>query len=172
MGWVEEHRAAWEREYPDRDVSRLPPLVRLARLGLLLEEFQAEVMRPFELRPGDYGVLAALRRSGKPYRLSPGELTNELHRSSGGMTKIVDRLEARGYVERVADPADRRASRVRLTSQGLGVQEKIFDAYLEAGEELFGPLGDRGLRRADQTFADVLEAFESWWSSHEEQGAA
>lgn len=172
MSWVDEHKAAWEREYPDRDVSTLQPLVRLARLGLLLEEFQADVLRPFDLREGDYGVLAALRRSGKPYRLSPGELTNELHRSSGGMTKIVDRLEARGFVDRGPDPSDRRASKVGLTAAGLTVQEKIFRAFLDESGVLLSPLGPRGGARTDRALAQLLDAFEVWWSVREEQGAA
>ena len=99
MDWIDELGTAWQREYPGVDVSTLPPLVRLARLSLLIEAFQHEVLAPFELTPSDYGVLAMLRRAGKPYQLSPSDLTSRLERSSGGMTKILKRLEAGGLVE-------------------------------------------------------------------------
>ena len=83
MGWIDDLARAWRREYPGRDVTPLPPLVRLARLGVLLEAFQHEVLAPFELTPADYGVLALLRRAGQPYELTPSRLTSNLRRSSG-----------------------------------------------------------------------------------------
>ncbi len=168
MSWIDDITAAWEREYPDRDISTLPPMVRLARLAILLEAFQDEVLEPFDLIAADYGVLAALRRVGKPYRLSPGELTNQLHRSSGGMTKIVDRLEERGYVGRLPDSADRRGTLVGLTRTGLASQDKVFRAFLDASDTLLAPLGSRGLRQAGHGLAQVLEAFELWWAGREE----
>lgn len=168
MSWIDDLTVAWEREYPDRDISTFPPMVRLARLTILLESFQDEVLEPFELIWADYGVLAALRRAGKPHRLSPGELTNELHRSSGGMTKILDRLEARGYVRRLPDPADRRGILVGLTRQGLAVQDDVFRAFLDATDGLMAPLGSRALRQADQSLAQMLEVFERWWADRDE----
>ena len=104
MDWIDDLAAAWKREYPKLDVSTFPPMVRLARLGLLIEYFQQEVLEPFELSSGDYGVLAALRRAGAPYALNPSQLTSRLERSSGGMTKILKRLEERGLVKRSPDP--------------------------------------------------------------------
>ena len=62
MGWIDDLSTAWEREYPDLDTSTFPPMVRLARLSVLIEGFQQAVLSPFELSSGDYGVLAALRR--------------------------------------------------------------------------------------------------------------
>lgn len=168
MSWIDDLTAAWEREYPDRDISTLPPMVRLARLTILLRAFQDEVLEPFGLLWADYGVLAALRRAGKPHRLSPGELTNELHRSSGGMTKIVDRLEERGYVRRFPDPADRRGTLVGLTRRGLALQDDVFHSFLDAADDLMASIGSRALRRADDGLAELLEAFEHWWGDRDE----
>ena len=63
-------------------------------------------------------MLAALRRAGAPYELSPGKLLRETLVTSGTMTNRVDRLVARGYVERNPDPDDRRGVLVRLTPEG------------------------------------------------------
>ena len=49
-------------------------------------------------------MLAALRRAGTPYELSPGRLLRETLVTSGTMTNRVDRLAARGLVERLPDP--------------------------------------------------------------------
>ena len=63
-------------------------------------------------------MLAALRRAGPPYELSPGRLLRETLVTSGTMTNRVDRLAARGFVERYPDPDDRRGVIVRLTPEG------------------------------------------------------
>ena len=63
-------------------------------------------------------MLAALRRAGAPYELSPGRLLRETLVTSGTMTNRVDRLAARGLVERLPDPDDRRGVLVRLTAEG------------------------------------------------------
>ena len=63
-------------------------------------------------------MLAALRRAGAPYELSPGRLLRETLVTSGTMTNRVDRLAARGLVTRLPDPNDRRGVLVRLTRAG------------------------------------------------------
>ena len=158
MGWIDELARAWQREFPGRDVSALPPLVRLARLGVLLESFQHEVLDSFALAPADYGVLALLRRAGPPYELTPSRLTSNLRRSSGGITKMVTRLEARGLVRRTADPDDGRGCRVRLTRAGAALQERVFASFLGASGELLAPLG--GLRETDRELERLLEVFD------------
>ena len=160
MDWIDELEDAWSREYPGLDASPLPPLVRLARLSLLIEEFQRAVLEPFELSPGDYGVLAALRRDGPPYELTPGRLTSNLRRSTGGMTKMLKRLEERGYVARSPDPDDGRGSRVVLTRQGRTVQERVFEAFLSASGDLLAPMGRARLKTADRSLRLLLDAFE------------
>jgi DNA-binding MarR family transcriptional regulator len=161
MDWIDQLSEAWTREYPDLDTSALPPLVRLARLALLIETFQLDVLEPFELTPGDYAVLAALRRAGKPYASNPTELTSRLQRSSGGMTKMLKRLEERGLVARVPDPEDGRGSVVSLTKQGLAVQDRVFHAFLTASGELLGSLPATRRREAERGLRGLLEAFEA-----------
>ena len=63
-------------------------------------------------------MLAALRRAGSPYVLSPGRLLGRTLVTSGTMTNRIDRLEAGGLVERLPDPSDRRGVHVRLTPTG------------------------------------------------------
>ena len=77
-------------------------------------------------------MLAALRRAGAPYELSPGRLLRETLVTSGTMTNRVDRLAARGFVERSPDPDDRRGVIVRLTREGKTAVDGAFEALLEA----------------------------------------
>ena len=161
MGWIDDLSAAWEREYPDLDTSAFPPMVRLARLSVLIDSFQQAVLSPFELSSGDYGVLAALRRAGQPYQLSPSKLYSRLQRSSGGMTKILNRLGDQGLVERSPDPLDGRGSLVSLTEAGLDVQERVFSAFLTATQDLLAPLSEIDLKDTDRALRNLLDTFEA-----------
>lgn len=161
MDWLGDFARSWESEFADVDVSNLPPLVRLARLGVLIDAFQHDVLEPFELTPSDYGVLAALRRAGAPYALKPSQLYSRLQRSSGGMTKILKRLERAGLVDRAPDPEDGRGSRVSLTDRGLALQERVFRTFITATTRLMDPLTEHQLRAADESLGALLEVFEA-----------
>ena len=161
MGWIDDLSTAWEREYPDLDTTTFPPMVRLARLSVLIEGFQQAVLSPFELSSSDYGVLAALRRAGEPYQLSPSELYSRLERSSGGMTKILKRLEERGWVARSPDPRDGRGSVVSLSEEGLDVQDRVFHAFLSATQDLLAPLSEIELKDTDEILRNLLDTFEA-----------
>lgn len=160
MDWFDDLTRGWATEFEDLDASNLTPLVRLARLGVLLEAFQQDVLDPFDLTPSDYGVLAALRRAGPPYRQKPGQLTSRLRRSSGGMTKILRRLESAGFVTRDPDPDDGRGIHVTLTERGLQLQDRVFRAFLAATTRLVAPLSPAQVVEADASLARLLELFE------------
>ena len=165
MDWIDELGVAWRREYKGVDTAPLPPLVRVARLALLIEQLQLEVLAPFELTPGDYGVLAMLRRAGAPYALSPSQLYGRLQRSSGGMTKILKRLEEGGLVKRAPDPSDGRGSLVSLTKAGLDLQDRVFHAFLAASQDLLAPLSPAKLRESERTLRALLDCFEVYLSA-------
>ncbi|MGH7288943.1 MAG: MarR family winged helix-turn-helix transcriptional regulator [Myxococcota bacterium] len=165
MHWIDELGVAWRREYKGVDTAPLPPLVRLARLALLIEQLQSEVLAPFDLSAGDYGVLAMLRRAGAPYALTPSQLYGRLQRSSGGMTKILKRLEDGGFVRRAPDPADGRGSLVSLTRAGLELQDRVFHAFLSASQDLLAPLSAAKLRESDRALRALLDCFEDYLSA-------
>src|SRR5687767_9747353 len=108
MNLVDELSEGWAREHPKLATETLNPLVRLHRIAIRLESFERDVVTPFGVAPSDSRVLALLRRVGPPYRMSPSELYGRLARSSGGMTKILKRLEEAKLIERVPDPNDGR----------------------------------------------------------------
>ena len=64
-----------------------------------------------------YEALLILGRAGEP-GLSMRAIGQEQVLTTGGATRLVDRMEAAGLVRRVTDPADRRARLVRLTPLG------------------------------------------------------
>lgn len=159
--WVDDFSQAWANEYPDAaETSGLLLIARLARLSVLIEAFQADTLRPFDLVPSDYAVLAALRRSGPPFELAPTELHTALERSSGGMTKMLKRLEGLGLVSRAPDSSDRRSTLVRLTEEGQLVEQKAFEAFVARTHELLHPTPEAEINSINDAVHDLLRIIE------------
>lgn len=160
MDWVEELARDWAQEDPQLDFSSLPPIIRLARLGTLVDAFQNQVLAPFELTPADYAVLATLRRAGPPFSLSPSQLYGQLRRSSGGMTKILKRLEESMLVERSRDPEDGRGMLVTLTTRGLTLHDRVFRGFAAASSRLLATLSTQEKSDIDRALKQTLDALE------------
>ena len=73
-----------------------------------------------DVSPREYGVLYAL--SNAPNGLRITELGNDVLLTQPGVSRLIARLEGAGLVERVDDPDDGRACRIRLTEAGTREQ--------------------------------------------------
>ena len=131
--------ADWQSERPELDVAAMAVVGRLLGIGRQLEARANEALRPLGLHYTDLDVLATLRRSGKPYRLTPTQLRDSVVITSGAMTACLDRLEANGLIARVASPSDRRSSAAELTATGKKLIDKaIVVRFEEAAEAVLG----------------------------------
>ncbi|MBC9227566.1 MarR family transcriptional regulator [Aeromicrobium sp. 636] len=130
MDEVDEIVAAWRVERPDAEVTPLEVFSRLTRLAKHLERLRKQAFATHELDVWEWDVLSALRRSGEPYELSPGQLVAATMVTSGTMTNRVDRLVARGLVQRRPAPSDRRGVLVRLTAEGRARVDGALDTLL------------------------------------------
>jgi DNA-binding MarR family transcriptional regulator len=138
---VDQIIAAWQRERPDLDVSPLQVLSRVSRLARHLDRRRRQAFSESRLHPFEFDVLAALRRAGAPYRLSPSRLLTQTLVTSGTMTNRIDRLVAKGLVRREPDPRDRRGIQVSLTSAGLRAVDDAMTHLLAHEHQLLGALG-------------------------------
>ena len=143
--------AAWARERPDLDVGPLEVLSRVTRLARHLDRARRTAFAAHDLEVWEFDVLAALRRAGRPYVLSPGQLVDQTMVTSGTMTNRIDRLETRGLVQRLPDPADRRGVHVRLTPRGKEQVDAALADLLHRERDLL-----RGLSRNDQDGLSTL----------------
>jgi DNA-binding MarR family transcriptional regulator len=137
----------WERERPDLDMSPQGIYGRLHRLADRLREELMVGFRQFGLGEGEFDVLAALRRAGKPYELAPGELARHTMVTTGAATKRIDRLEAAGLVSRHISDVDGRGRVVALTEAGRRVIDDAFTAHIANEHRLLEPLSQKD--RAD-----------------------
>ena len=129
--YVDQILEQWSRERPDLDASPMGTIARIWRLARLSEAATEEIFAEHGLSRGGFDVLAALRRAGAPYELSPTELYSSLLISSGAMTNRIDRLEEMGLVERIPDADDRRGIKVVLTARGRTVIDDAVRDHLE-----------------------------------------
>ena len=120
----------WQRERPDLDASPMGVIGRMARLAKHLDRSIQATVAEFGLNPGEFDVLATLRRSGCPYQLSPTDLFNALMVSSGTMTHRLDQLERAELVTRIPDLSDRRGTLIVLTNKGLTLIEQAVEAHV------------------------------------------
>jgi DNA-binding MarR family transcriptional regulator len=108
----------WQRELPDLDLATEGIVERIQKLNKHLARAMNETLAEFNIDRGEWWLLGSLRKSGPPYRLSPGQLAANMGLSSGAMTNRLDRLESAGLVRRLPDPSDRRALQIELTEAG------------------------------------------------------
>jgi DNA-binding MarR family transcriptional regulator len=134
---------AWRRERPDLDVEPMAVLSRVTRLARHLDRARRQAFAAHGLDAAEFDVLAALRRAGPPYELTPGQLLDATLVSSGTMTHRLDKLETRGLVRRRPDPEDGRVVRVRLAARGRDRVDAALTDLLAGERDLLGALSDR-----------------------------
>ncbi|WP_368498671.1 MarR family winged helix-turn-helix transcriptional regulator [Herbiconiux sp. A18JL235] len=153
-------QAAWRRERPDLDVSPQGVIGRLHRLAAHLTAELEVVYARHGLSEGEFDVLATLRRAGDPFELAPSELADQTMVTTGGMTKRLDRLGARGLLSRRAAGGDGRRRVVALTPEGVEVIDAAFADHMENGRRLLDQLGASDAR-------DLEELLARWLAHHE-----
>jgi DNA-binding MarR family transcriptional regulator len=151
----------WAHERPELDCSRLSVVVRVLLLSKVFRRSAEVALAPLNLKLWEYDVLSALRRQGPPFQLPASGLARASMLTSGAMTNRIDRLEARGLVERVPDPEDRRGVMVRLTIAGRQLTDDAIEARLTAANEQLEVLSVQERRAVSDGLRKVFAAVET-----------
>ncbi len=131
---------AWARERPELDTAPAALIGRIGRLRWYLDAGLERTFERFGLNRAAFDVLAALRRSGRPYRLPQKVLMGALMRTSGTTSLRIDRLETAGLVRREPNPDDGRGVYVALTNRGVRLVDAVAPAHLANEEQLLAAL--------------------------------
>jgi DNA-binding MarR family transcriptional regulator len=145
----------WEEQLPGLDASPVAVIGRIDRLAQLLQERIEPIFVRHGLNGGEYDVLAALRRAGPPFRLSPSGLSQSLIVTSGGMTKRLKSLEDAGLVRRSPNQLDRRSTLVQLTPKGRKLIDSVVVAHVANERRLIASLHEDSC----QHLASLLRRF-------------
>jgi DNA-binding MarR family transcriptional regulator len=160
MDRVDRILSQWAKERPDLDTEAMGLLGRMGRLTTHLAREVEQVLQSHGLSSSAFDVLATLRRSGQPYRMSPGDLLEMTMVSSGTMTNRIDQLEKSGFVARVVNPEDRRSVLIALTDAGLRVIDEAVGAHVANQQRLTATLDDDEKAALDALLRKFLAAFE------------
>ena len=158
---VDRITAQWRRERPDLDSRPMEVIGRITRLSALLQRELERVFAQHGLAGGDFDVLATLRRSGPPYRLTPGELSRSTMVTTGGMTKRLDRLESQGLIRREPDPRDRRGRLIALTDEGGALVDRAVEAHVQNEQRLLAGLPAAKRRELSALLRELLTALDA-----------
>lgn len=119
-------------------MNSIPPSAdRAFQLFRLVGRLRAEMVNAVEREMAAQDVdlnftqFLALKLLGQEAPMTPVELARKLHYNPGALTRLLDKLEQRGYLKRVPDPDDRRALRLELTGKGRALRRRVI-GYCDA----------------------------------------
>jgi DNA-binding MarR family transcriptional regulator len=131
--------ATWAAEAPGINVDALGAVTRIRRLATYLERGVDKALAPLGMTLWQLEVLAFLLqapRSGlQVTQLLPAALL-----SPAAMTNRLDRLQEAGWIDRIPDPEDRRATRIRLTRTGRAMTKKALQVRSDAAVAVLAAL--------------------------------
>ena len=151
----------WKRERPELDASAMLIVGRILNLGKTLEKRMDKVLKDTEICYSDLDVLATLRRSGKPYELTPKELMQSVLITSGAMTALLDRLTKRDLIYRSVDEKDSRVKRAGLTKKGIKTIGVAIENRFKDASETISELNEREKEILSKLLKKMMLHFES-----------
>ncbi len=131
---------AWAGQLPEIDFSPLDVMSRLRRVAHRLNTLRAEAFKSADLAIWEFDVLAALRRAGEPFQLSPAQLVKATMVTSGTLSNRLDLLSERALIERHPNPVDGRGVLVSMTEQGRELVDRAMIALVGHEEKQLEPL--------------------------------
>ncbi|MFF2077680.1 MarR family winged helix-turn-helix transcriptional regulator [Kitasatospora sp. NPDC058162] len=137
---VDDIAEQWARNRPDLPLEAMALIGRLRRLNVRVDNALRDYFLTCGLDPSEFDVLATLRRSGEPYELNARALLKSAMVTSGAITNRVDKLSAKGLVERNPCATDRRAVLVRLTPAGKDLIDAALPGHIRNEESLLTAL--------------------------------
>ena len=109
----------------------------------LLEKNDKAVMKEAGLTPRKHAVLLAMHSIPSPPKVN--EVAAWLDRNPNGISRLIDRMEKDGLVERTRDTVDRRAARLTVTPKGEGCYKKANELFRQHCRDIFAALSEEEL---------------------------
>jgi len=134
----------------------MPVLYELVRTYQAFEIYSAAHIREQGLTASQFDIIATL---GNTDGMSFKDLGEKTLITKGTLTGVVDRLEAKSLVRRVASASDGRSQLVQLTRAGEKLFAKIFPAHMGHLEQVFSGLTQKNLENTESVLKQLRVAF-------------
>ncbi|SER61889.1 MarR family winged helix-turn-helix transcriptional regulator [Psychrobacillus sp. OK032] len=119
--------------------------VVLSRAHKVIHECTNQFFQENGLNPTEFAVLELLYHRGKqPLQ----QIGNKILLASGSITYVVDKLEGRGYINRVSSATDRRVTFAEITDEGTAFMDELFPRHEQQLQQLMDVLSEE---EKDQT---------------------
>src|SRR5829696_2824288 len=128
--------------------------VRLRMLNRVITNIYDNALRPLDLKVSQMNILVAAAKMGTA---RPLQVCEYLHLDVSTLSRNVDRMKARGWLEVVPDE-DGRSQPFQLTPQGWNLLKKAVPAWSKAQQEVKQVLGERFVDQLNQAMKRVSEA--------------
>ncbi|MFD3946406.1 MarR family winged helix-turn-helix transcriptional regulator [Streptomyces sp. NPDC058579] len=150
----------WAEERPDvvEDLWPVQLFARIQRLARVVDKSVSAAAAAHGVEHGEFDVLTTLQRSGPPYTLTAGAFVKASMVTSGAITNRIDKMEAKGLVERVRDAEDRRTIKIRLTEHGHEVTRAAFADHLANYARLLADVDRAVVEQTAGGLRQVMEA--------------
>ncbi len=142
------------REHMDTMIDKVASecvAVRLRMLNRVITNIYDNALRPLDLKVSQMNILVAAAKVGTA---RPVEVCEHLHLDVSTLSRNVERMKARGWLEVVPDE-DARSQPFRLTSKGRRLLEKAVPAWSEAQQQVKKALGDGFVEQLSQAMKRV-----------------
>jgi DNA-binding MarR family transcriptional regulator len=135
----------------------IPVIRELARCYQAFQRVSDAHVRRTGLTSAQFDIVVTL---GNTEGMTFKELGSRTLITKGTLTGVVDRLEARGLVARLASPTDGRSTLVRLTPRGERVFHEVFEPHLAVLAPAFESLPECGRKELVKRLGQLREALE------------
>lgn len=128
-------------------------IINLVKTTKIFEEIFSKHYKKFDLSEPQFNVLYLLSLEEKGVTLS--ELGERMLVTRANITKLMDRMEASGLVQRIENEEDRRSVKAQLTDKGAELLDKIIPFHVALSKELTSFLTDADKERANELLTKI-----------------
>lgn len=98
----------------------------LAGAYSLLEKTISNYLRPYKLTPAKFNAMMIVKHMGKNKGISQIEIGRKLIVTASNMTHLIDKLEKKGYIERLSLKGDRRVNLIKISKTGSELLDRVW----------------------------------------------
>jgi DNA-binding MarR family transcriptional regulator len=110
----------------------------IARAYASIENKIARILAPYGIGTAKFNILLMVKHVGKGKGLPQNHVSNLLLVTTSNITRMIDKLEEDGYVERSAQSNDRRVNLINITRKGSNLLDTMWPKYIETVDSIIG----------------------------------
>ncbi|WP_409439543.1 MarR family winged helix-turn-helix transcriptional regulator [Psychromonas sp. GE-S-Ul-11] len=152
--------AKTKANWPESNNQISPEILRIHRVSAYCQQNLSLVLEPYGLQVAEFSVLETLRKEKPPYCLTPTELSSAMLFSSGGLTKVLNRMHTAGLIQRMDNPNDKRGKLVQLSESGQSLIGEVIVKLHNTEKQKFNVLNTEEKAQLNHLLNRILQVWE------------